>query len=385
MSGGPYGRGKAPERTCLKRALWPEEDQRLWAIALEPEDPFSDSGGTRADHRPLSNQGIERGYGRWLTHLARKGLLEDRSPADRITPAEVKGYIAELEQLGRNSTIRQRLSELRQMAMIMGPGRDWAFIKRLASKIRSRAATPSRKHGRIVGADELYALGLNLMNQAMGPHSSRRSAVLFRDGLIIALLALRPLRRCNMANLTLGRDVISVAGTWMIILSPALTKTHVALEYDWPGSLVEALEAYLRVHRPLLQARKGRWKSPAGDRLWLTVDGSPVTQMALYDRVIYWTTKAFGKSVNPHLFRDSAATSLAINDPVHVLLAAPLLGHRTFKTTERSYIQAQTLQAHRQFTAQVSELRRAQENNWPNEIDEFELSGSQVKSHRQVK
>jgi integrase/recombinase XerD len=226
------------------------------------------------------------------------------------------------------------------MAMIMGPEKDWTFIKRFAGRIRSRAATPSRKHGRIVGADELYALGLHLMSQATGFRSLRRSAVLFRDGLIIALLALRPLRRRNVTDLTLGRDVISVAGTWMIVLSPALTKTHVALEYDWPESLVEALEEYLRVHRPLLQARKGRWKSPAGDRLWLSADGSPLTQMALYDRVVYWTGKVVGKSVNPHLFRDAGATFMAINDPVHVLLAAPLLGHRTFTTTERSYIQA---------------------------------------------
>src|SRR5687767_15044667 len=122
MSGGPYGRGKAPERTCLKCALWPKEDQRLWAAALKAEDLFSESGGTRADHRPISNHAIERGYGRWLTYLARRGLLDDKSPADQITPAEVKSYITELEQLGnRNSTIHQRLSELRQMAMIMDP------------------------------------------------------------------------------------------------------------------------------------------------------------------------------------------------------------------------------------------------------------------------
>ena len=201
MSGGPYGRGKAPERTCLKRTFWPKEDQHLWAAALEPEDPFSEFGGTRANHRPISNHAIERGYGRWLTYLARKGLLDDKRPADRIKPAEVKSYIAELDQLGnRNSTILQRLSGLKQMAMIMGPERDWTFINRLASKIRARAATPSRKQGRIVGADELYALGLDLMRQASGPHSSRRCAVLYRDGLIIALLALRPLRRRNMAE-----------------------------------------------------------------------------------------------------------------------------------------------------------------------------------------
>ena len=30
MSGGPYGRGKAPERACLPIDQWPEADRRLW-------------------------------------------------------------------------------------------------------------------------------------------------------------------------------------------------------------------------------------------------------------------------------------------------------------------------------------------------------------------
>ena len=125
---------------------------------------------------------------------------------------------------------------------MMGPERDWSFINRFASKLRNRPASPSRKQGRIVGSKDLYALGLKLMSQARGSQSQRRSAVLFRDGLIIALLALRPLRRRNMADLTLGRDVIAVAGKWMIVLSPTLTKSHAALEYEWPESLIEALE-----------------------------------------------------------------------------------------------------------------------------------------------
>jgi integrase len=46
---------------------------------------------------------------------------------------------------------------------------------------------------------------------------------------------------------------------------------------------------------------------------------------------------AFGRSVNPHLFRDCAATSLAIEDPARVRIAAQVLGHGTSATTERHY------------------------------------------------
>ena len=74
-----------------------------------------------------------------------------------------------------------------------------------------------------------------------------------------------------------------------------------------------------------------------------------MTEMAIYDRIRAHTQKTFGRAINPHLFRDAAATTLAIADPEHVRVAAPLLGHRTFMTTERYYQQAQAFDAHRAY------------------------------------
>ena len=54
---------------------------------------------------------------------------------------------------------------------------------------------------------------------------------------------------------------------------------------------------------------------------------------------------AFGRPVNPHLFRDVAATTLARDQPAQVRLAAPLLGHRSFSTTERHYNLARLTEA----------------------------------------
>jgi integrase len=70
------------------------------------------------------------------------------------------------------------------------------------------------------------------------------------------------------------------------------------------------------------------------------------------------TRAAFGRPINPHLFRDAAATTTAIHDPLHVRLVAPLLGHRTFSTTERHYMHAQSLEAHREFVATLTQLRQ---------------------------
>ena len=67
-----------------------------------------------------------------------------------------------------------------------------------------------------------------------------------------------------------------------------------------------------------------RGAKPAGEALWVSSRGSALTEMAIYLRIREHTQKAFGQAINPHLFRDAAATTLAIADPAHVRVAAPL-------------------------------------------------------------
>ncbi|MEQ8737306.1 MAG: hypothetical protein RID59_01915, partial [Hoeflea sp.] len=70
------------------------------------------------------------------------------------------------------------------------------------------------------------------------------------------------------------------------------------------------------------------------------------------------TRQAFGESINPHLFRDCAVTFVALDDPKHIGIAAPILGHTDPRTTERHYIQANQLAAGRRLRSSIDELRR---------------------------
>ena len=70
------------------------------------------------------------------------------------------------------------------------------------------------------------------------------------------------------------------------------------------------------------------------------------------------TRAAFGRAVNPHLFRDCAATSLALEDPAHVRIAAQVLGHGAFSTTERHYNLARGQEAADSWHATLDGLRR---------------------------
>ena len=219
---GFYSRGRAPERACRRIADWPSEDRRLWQAALQPGD-LIDGGGERARYRPRSNRKVEHGYGRWLTYLDSSGMLDAGAhPADRITPATVARYVEAMQQLGNGSqTILARLQELYEAALVMDPARDWTWIRRIASRIRARHVPVRDKTAKLVGSEDLLALGAGLMAAAPTATTPRLSALAFRDGLLIAFLTLCPLRLKNGTALELDRHVVRQgAGWWITIRRP---------------------------------------------------------------------------------------------------------------------------------------------------------------------
>jgi site-specific recombinase XerD len=166
------------------------------------------------------------------------------------------------------------------------------------------------------------------------------------------------MRRKNFAALRLDHNIVKRNGVWRIILHPDETKTHVHSDVEWPADLVPALEIYLDIHRPVLMAIKGRWQKPIDDALWVSSNGSPLTQMAFYQQVTKRTEDHLSKSINPHQFRHIAASTMATEKPVHVRASASILGHSSFQTTEGYYIQAQYAQAHETYISVMSQTRK---------------------------
>jgi hypothetical protein len=70
------------------------------------------------------------------------------------------------------------------------------------------------------------------------------------------------------------------------------------------------------------------------------------------------TPECSGRPINRICFR-CIATSIAIPDPKHVRMAATILGHNSFATTERHYNLARTLEASRRYGEAVSARRAA--------------------------
>jgi len=189
-------------------------------------------------------------------------------------------------------------------------------------------------------------------------------AVVYRDGLMIALLAARPLRRKNLAAIKIGEHLFRNGPDYRLQFAARETKSRKVLELNLPSKLTPFFDRYLSHHRPLLFPRNRNSRQPtthapsACSNLWVSVRGTGMGAESMYRCIVAHTRAKFGRSINPHLFRDAVATSVAIGDPKHVRITMNLLGHSKLATTERHYIQARSLEATRRHQSHMLGLRR---------------------------
>jgi site-specific recombinase XerD len=224
----------------------------------------------------------------------------------------------------------------------MAPQFDRGFLRAAVNRL-PRGSDPSRKRALLQESAALVDLGVMLMRRADEAMIAdvRRNASQFRDAFQIALLALRPFRITNFAEMQLGRNLIKRAETWWLIYTEGETKNHKLLEVPFPEALLPWLSKYLNHYRPLLAGERYR-----GDRVWVSMHFRAQWRGTIYQKIMWLTEKAFGRGLSPHLFRDALATSLALNDPEIVNTAHVMLGN-SLATTERFYNLAQTLEAGR--------------------------------------
>ena len=97
------------------------------------------------------------------------------------------------------------------------------------------------------------------------------------------------------------------------------------------------LERYLEHWRPQLA---GPGAAAASAALWLSAEGSALGARHAHHRICGHTAAAFGRPVNPHLFRDALATTIAVHRPDRIGIVTPLLGHGSITTAQRHYNRA---------------------------------------------
>jgi site-specific recombinase XerD len=187
-----------------------------------------------------------------------------------------------------------------------------------------------------------------------GAARSLRRAADYRTGLMIAFLAARPLRLRTFRDLRIGRHIVRHENGYMIYLGPEDQKTRRPLEAPLPGTLTAAVDRYVAEMRPVLL----QGCAPT-DKLWVSVAGTALASVTIYGIVRETTEKALGVPMNPHLFRDALATSLAVDAPEDVGASTTLLGHGSTRTAAKHYNQAKGIDAARRYQAAILDLRRS--------------------------
>ncbi|MFO1171724.1 MAG: site-specific integrase [Hyphomicrobiaceae bacterium] len=339
-------------RACLPLRMWPEHDREQWQRA--GTDALFEIASVAADWRPTTVETIAEDYGDALRWLDQQGQLRGQhDPAARWTSDVLRSYVSSMTACLSPTTVAKRIISLERALAVISPASDRSALRAAIRNLRAAPVT-TRKRARLQDPADLVELGYNLMTAAdnrIRPEV-RKNASLFRDGLQIALLALRPFRKRNFASLEIGKHVVRVDGAWWLVLSRDETKTRQPVEVPFPQQLVPALVRYLEEYRPLLAGSRY-----TGSRLWLSYRFTPQAAHSIQLQIVARTQEAFGKSINPHLFRDCVATSIAIHDPENVRMAALILGHRSFATTERYYNLARTLEAGRNYTKVIAQGR----------------------------
>src|SRR5262249_18092357 len=128
-----------------------------------------------------------------------------------------------------------------------------------------------------------------------------------RNGLMIALLALCPIRLKNFAAPEIGQTFKEVHGRWWIALPGNMTKSRRPDERQVPTWLNRCIDVYLNQSRPLLLK-----SGPPTNALWISsTTGGRLTAKNLGTLISKITLETIGVDVSPHLFRTAAASTAA--------------------------------------------------------------------------
>ena len=134
-------------------------------------------------------------------------------------------------------------------------------------------------------SERLYALGIELMDRAVasaanaGDEVSKADAFDYRDGLLIALLALIPLRRRTVAALRIGQQLVKSGDLWALDIPAQDIKTQRPLDYPISPDLSRRIDLYLGKFRCRIPGAEEH------DGLWPSNKGRPMDAGTIYDMV----------------------------------------------------------------------------------------------------
>ncbi|MBB6192292.1 integrase/recombinase XerC [Sphingobium wenxiniae] len=340
----------------LRVDQWPARDRSFWEAARRPSGPFDDDAGFAAGWRPPTIKMCERGYGMLVGWLDRNGQLDPLAhPCDRVTRDLIRAFIIEYSVGRAEGTVAGAVRGIAYVLRACAPpdGVDW--LTRLAHRMTNTAKPSRPKLPRMVRIADIVLLSNRLMDIGLDKlgQGHRSGAPIYRDGLIIGLLIHRPVRRRNLTDLRVGHNLIVNDLGIRITIPREETKKGVPFDGYVPKRLEQAVFTYLDRVRPVLLNSD----IPDEGWLWIGRQGRRMPADDISIRVTKTTRKHFGRDLSPHLFRDCAATEVALERPELIGMTKHLLGHMTPASSQKFYNQATSLTAFSRHSDVIRKLR----------------------------
>ena len=340
-------------KRCLHVHEWPEVDQDLWHKVTAQGSVLDENLQRSALWRPPTRELVRKCYGRWLSFLISTDRMKPKiTPPERAHRDAVYAYVACLQEQVQPCTVLSYTLSLWRALRVFAPDEDWEWLYILIAKLNLLGKPSRDKRARMQSPAVIanWAIGqLDELNN--GWLKDTQEALTYRNAFMVALLVHCPIRLRNLTMICIGKHLSKVEDRYQLDFEPSEVKTDRYLTLTLPPELTTYVDAWLEVWRPLLL------KDTTINAFWIGIKGAPMRERGVYGCVVAATKAAFGSSINPHLFRDIAASWIVDMTPENVGIASSLLGHINPATTEDHYIQANQAIAGDRYRNSINELR----------------------------
>jgi integrase len=335
----------APGRS-LPFEVWPIADQERWRQGLKTPGsmgsrleryrrrraahagsrvPSRSANGHRSSERRCkpphrwsapSIRSARYAYGAYLKVMQQ---LHSADPA--VTARSVAEWVETMVGRLTPLSLANRVHDLHAAMRILHPEIDWHWLRHDAALLSDGAATTRDKLQHIADVQAVRKAAVALMRQAERAARTPVAALAFQDGIIMLLLSYRPVRRRNLVETRIGRNLVFDPTFHSGHLVYDQTKTGTPYDVPLPAVLLPWARKFIEIYRPLLVGPRSE------DFAWLSRRGTPLSGPQLCRRIAGATEEELGRRITPHLFRDCLATTVSELAPERIEDAARLLGH----------------------------------------------------------
>ncbi len=334
-----------------------------WKVA-----PFATNRPKKGKIRPITAKGLRLTISQLASYVINVCGGAPESLKDLFQKSNIEGFIewAFNERHVKGRTIQLAIARIAACVKYHPAyaDRDWSWLKPLTDSIplEDDSEIKKRKAAKYIDYDEFEAIptqirGFRESYEKKRHKSQIRVAQLVEEEFIFRWFLAFPWRQRNLRELRIGGSSPNLfkgripslsdidkpawiveeeaqnpgAEFWMISFAPAETKTNITVDLLLPRALVEPLEEYMAVWRPLLL----NGKNPI--TLFVTPRGKAMRSDQVGKVIGHWSKTFASKRTTPHMIRDSVAYKWLKTHPKDYLTLSKILWHKNVQTTIRIY------------------------------------------------